>query len=131
MLGTLKYVSEIWQLAGREWIVQMMGPSHNTNFQSNLPVDDTVPASCRLFCRMAQNVVWKLNFRIGNNPPCIKKFQKFCLRKSSWEKFPFTGKLLVRAADVDSWKIARATGTFCSQLPGWSTLCVILELFSS
>ena len=32
-----------------------------------------------VFCRMTQNVVWKLNFRIGNNPPCIKKFQNFCL----------------------------------------------------
>ena len=67
--------------------------------------------------------------RIWNNPPCIKKFQKFCLRKSSWEKFPFSEKLLARADDVDSWKIARATGTFCLQLPGWSTLCVIFGAF--
>ena len=56
-----------------------MGPSHYNNFQSNLLVHEKIPASRHHFCRIDQNVVWKLNFRIGNNPPCIKKFQNFCL----------------------------------------------------
>ena len=95
MLCTLKFVLQPWQLTSREWVVQMMESFHYTKFQSNLPVHDKIPVSRHLSCRLAKNVVWKLNFRIGNNPPCIKKFPKFCLifflgkitSKSCWWRF--------------------------------------------
>ena len=79
MLGTLKFASEPWQLIGKRGIVQMTGSYHYTNFQFNLQVQNKIPASRHLFfCRMAQNVFSNLNFRTANNPPLIKKFQKFC-----------------------------------------------------
>ena len=83
-----------WQLIGKKGIVQMTGPSHYTNFQSNLQVHDKIPAPRHLFFAAWPKMWfenWTLELQIIHHVLKSFKNSAFFLRKitskSCWCRF--------------------------------------------